>query len=357
MFYYTIGDVMVEHTLLMQKAASGSAVKSSLEDFGFAVCEIEQPDVETEELATREWPGEDGEDVYISPDGQKLQAYDVEVKLTHKHRIETTNLLNGIGLGKAGWEVPYLQNEDGENVTAQAPLWNLHNGYMADGYKGVAATTGGIAAGGVILFKSEGWSLSAGKVYTLSFGIAVGADTDHVDVFLGKDYAWGNMATNFIRLTPKKGRTRYVLQFTAKDTFPIGDSLCVVFNINADVTGTGMADYPAGSGIELYDLKLEEGINDRPIWSPSPDDVDAGDFPGYRGAGTALRFLRDYLLGEGGSLKLYSPYLGKGRCGAYVKKFQDIEIARSNADEVLSVNVTFRVTDPKTEVKLVYVGD
>lgn len=79
----------VEYTLLMQKTADGSAVKSSLDDFGFAVCDIPWPDEETEEVATRKWPGVDGEDAYIPPGGQKLQAYDVEVEFRYKGDLNT----------------------------------------------------------------------------------------------------------------------------------------------------------------------------------------------------------------------------------------------------------------------------
>lgn len=43
----------VEYTLLMQKTADGSAVKSSLDDFGFAVCDIPWPDEETEEVLAK----------------------------------------------------------------------------------------------------------------------------------------------------------------------------------------------------------------------------------------------------------------------------------------------------------------
>lgn len=161
LFYPT--DMAVEYTLLMQKTAEGSAVKSSLDDFGFAVCDIPWPDEETEEVATRKWPGVDGEDAYIPPNGQKLQAYDVEVQFCYKGDINT--------------------------------------------------------------------------------------------------------------------------------------------------------------------------------------------------ADAAYKALRDYLVGAGGFLKLYDPYWKKGRKGLYVKKFHDHNPHRSNIDDVLSMKVTLRVTDPKTEITLVYVGD
>ena len=153
----------VEYTLLMQKTANGSPVKSSLDDFGFAVCDIPWPDEETEEVATRKWPGVDGEDAYISPNGQKLQAYDVEMQFCYKGDVNT---------------------------------------------------------------------------------------------------------------------------------------------------------------------------------------VDA-----------AYKALRNYMIGSGGFLRIYDPYWKKGREGVYVKKFHGREPHRSNIDEVLSMKVILRVTDPKTEIALVYVGD
>ena len=156
-------DMAAEYTLLMQKSADGSAVKSSLDDFGFAVCDIPWPDEETEKVATRQWPGVDGEDAYVPPSGQKLQAYDVELQFCYKGDVNT--------------------------------------------------------------------------------------------------------------------------------------------------------------------------------------------------ADAAYKALRDYLIGPGGFLRLYDPYWRKGRQKVYVKKFHDREPRRSNIDEVLSMKVTLRVTDPKTEIALAYVGD
>lgn len=147
----------------MQKSADGSAVKSSLDDFGFAVCDIPWPDEETEEVATRKWPGVDGEDAYIPPSGQKLQAYDLELQFCYKGDINT--------------------------------------------------------------------------------------------------------------------------------------------------------------------------------------------------ADAAYKALRDYLIGAGGFLKLYDPYWKRGRKGAYVKKFHDRDPRRSSVDEAVTMKVTLRITDPKTEITLVYVGD
>lgn len=73
----------------MQKSKDGSAVKDSLGAFGFAVCDIPWPDEETQDVSTREWPGEHGEDAYIPPSGLKLKAYDIEVEFCYKGAINT----------------------------------------------------------------------------------------------------------------------------------------------------------------------------------------------------------------------------------------------------------------------------
>lgn len=81
----------VEYTLLMQKTKAGSNVKSSLTDFGFAVRDIPWPDEEVQEVATRMWPGEHGEDAYIPPGGLKLQTYEVEIEFCYKGAVDTAN--------------------------------------------------------------------------------------------------------------------------------------------------------------------------------------------------------------------------------------------------------------------------
>lgn len=79
----------VDYELIMQKTKDGSAVKSSLSDFGFAVCEIEWPDETIKELATRSWPGEHGEDTYLPPEGLKLEAFDLPVEFVYKGNPRT----------------------------------------------------------------------------------------------------------------------------------------------------------------------------------------------------------------------------------------------------------------------------
>ncbi len=73
----------------MQKTTHGSTVKSSLSDFSFAVQDIPWPDEEVQEVATRTWPGQHGEDAYIPPGGLKLQAYDMEVQFCYKGAVGT----------------------------------------------------------------------------------------------------------------------------------------------------------------------------------------------------------------------------------------------------------------------------
>ncbi len=78
-----------EYSLMMQKTADGSEVKDSLADFGCAVSELQWPAVETQEVASRTWPGEHGEDVYIPQSGLKLKAYEMEVEFCYKGDVNT----------------------------------------------------------------------------------------------------------------------------------------------------------------------------------------------------------------------------------------------------------------------------
>ncbi len=79
----------VEYSLYMQKTKEGSEVKDSLSGFGFAVCGIQWPTEETQDVATRVWPGEHGEDAYIPPSGLKLKAYDLDVEFCFKGNVNT----------------------------------------------------------------------------------------------------------------------------------------------------------------------------------------------------------------------------------------------------------------------------
>lgn len=108
----------VEYSLLMQKTKDGSAVKSSLADFGFAVCDIPWPSNKTQEVAVREWPGVHGEDAYISPGGLKLQAYDVEIEFCYKGAVNTAyakyKALRNYLIGTSG---------DGAELKIYDPYW------------------------------------------------------------------------------------------------------------------------------------------------------------------------------------------------------------------------------------------
>lgn len=102
----------------MQKTKAGSKVKSSLADFGFAVRDIPWQDEEVQEVATRMWPGEHGEDAYIPPGGLKLQAYEVEIEFCYKGAVNTANAkynaLRDYLMGIAG---------DGAELRIYDPYW------------------------------------------------------------------------------------------------------------------------------------------------------------------------------------------------------------------------------------------
>lgn len=108
----------VEYALYMQKTKSGSAVKSSLADFGFAVCDIPWPSDKTQEVAKRVWPGEHGEDAYVPPGGLKLQAYDLEVEFCYKGAVNTAyakyKALSNYLIGASG---------DGAELKIYDPYW------------------------------------------------------------------------------------------------------------------------------------------------------------------------------------------------------------------------------------------
>lgn len=78
-----------DHNLWIQKAEEVSLAKGSLAAFGFALSEMAWPTEEVAEVASREWPGEDGEDAYIPSGGLKLKAYDLDVEFVYKGEIGT----------------------------------------------------------------------------------------------------------------------------------------------------------------------------------------------------------------------------------------------------------------------------
>lgn len=75
---------MAEYSMLMQKMKDGSAVKDSLTDFGIVCTDAPfMPFGEVKELASNDWPDEDGEDTYI-PAQIPLASYDMEIGLAYK---------------------------------------------------------------------------------------------------------------------------------------------------------------------------------------------------------------------------------------------------------------------------------
>lgn len=93
---------------------------------------------------------------------------------------------------------------------------------------------------------------------------------------------------------------------------------------------------PKGLRLQAYDIDVELCYK---------GDIDT--------ANAKYRELRSYLLGlndDGADFIIYDPYLKKGRQKVYVKKISDITSSKSDLDEVLKIKITFRVTDPITEI-------
>lgn len=362
MFYLYTGKMEVEHSLLMQGAADGSEVKSSLDDFGFAVCGIEWPELEVKELTTRKWPGEHGEDAYIPPSGLKFAAYDVEASLCFKGLKHTANLLSGTADGIANWVVG---GTDKNNGSVELTKYTVNRNSVYAGYKGL-----GVLVGGKNLysckcaFNTIGCNLVPEKTYTLSFTLNTGGSipakaegetfAPQIQVYLSKSTAWNDMFTNFVSITQfKQGVNRIVVQLTTKtDTPLVGDN----FNVCINFEYGALANFSEGTAIEITDLKLEENTAANPEWSPATADCTSGKFAKWTPAALAFKYFRDYLTG-GGEFKIYSAYCGRGGQSAYVKKIEADEVFGSNIDEVLPCTVVFRVTDPITDTKLIYVGN
>lgn len=82
----------------------------------------------TKELAKRDWPDEDGEDVFMPADGLKFKAYDLEVKFLYVGQKENMALdLN------AFIEFIYGKNDNG------SPLLAIYDEYTQQGRQGVYA--------------------------------------------------------------------------------------------------------------------------------------------------------------------------------------------------------------------------
>lgn len=68
-----------------------------------------------------------------------------------------------------------------------------------------------------------------------------------------------------------------------------------------------------------------------------------------------IRSFFEYITGmdnNGSALKIYSPYTGIGRQNIHFKSISDFDFGKSNIDESVVFSVTFRVTDPVTDVTL-----
>lgn len=114
-----------EYVLLMQKMYMGAAVKDSLKDFGIVCTEVPfLPFSEMKELPTRDWPEEDGEDVYV-PSRLAMKAYDMEISFCYKGGAKSAY----DGIKKF---IDYLTGEDGES-----PVLKIYSPYTGIGRKSV----------------------------------------------------------------------------------------------------------------------------------------------------------------------------------------------------------------------------
>lgn len=82
---------------------------------------------------------------------------------------------------------------------------------------------------------------------------------------------------------------------------------------------------------------------------------------GYKGelttAYSTVKAFRDFLRGAdgmGADLDIYSPSKGIGRQHCYLKSFADGDFSYNNMEEILTFKVTFRVTDPETDITLAF---
>ena len=109
-----------ENTLLFMKMKDDSEVKDSFSDFGIVCTSIPfMPYGELKELPKRDWPGEDGEDIYI-PDKIPLSAYDMEIGMCYKGDLSTC-------YDKIKSFVDYLTGKDGKgsNLKVYSPYTGI----------------------------------------------------------------------------------------------------------------------------------------------------------------------------------------------------------------------------------------
>ena len=70
--------------LLIKQNYSGSQVIDTLEQFNVACQEFPYKNLpEIKDLPKRDWPDENGEDVYIPSSGLRFKAYDIDVKMLY----------------------------------------------------------------------------------------------------------------------------------------------------------------------------------------------------------------------------------------------------------------------------------
>lgn len=93
----------------MQKEGEGSELKETIADFGLYCMELPfSMFTSTRKLTEREWPGENGKDVYI-PKRLDAEAYTIKIKFGYKGNPESANEHL-----KAFWD--YLTGNDGSGV-------------------------------------------------------------------------------------------------------------------------------------------------------------------------------------------------------------------------------------------------
>ncbi len=70
--------------LLIKQNYSGSQVIDTLEQFNVACQEFPYKNLpEIKDLPKRDWPDENGEDIYIPSSGLRFKAYDIDVKMLY----------------------------------------------------------------------------------------------------------------------------------------------------------------------------------------------------------------------------------------------------------------------------------
>lgn len=97
--------------------------------------------------------------------------------------------------------------------------------------------------------------------------------------------------------------------------------------------------FPDTAALEAYDLEVEFKCRA----------IDSRIYP-------LFKTFRDYLTGMDGNgteLQIYSPYCGVGRQGVWAKSISDVTFRKDNIGEYASLTVTFRVSDPVTDILLV----